>query len=65
VENTNNSLTAVALHGGYSLSVVGDTYRIIIGSKQTNGAYALIDMLIPGTHSYATFQEAFYVLDGD
>ena len=47
MENTNNSLTAVAPHGGYSLSVVGDTYRIIIGSKQTNGAYALIDMLIP------------------
>ena len=70
MENTNNSLTAVAPHGGYSLSVVGDTYRIIIGSKQTNGAYALIDMLIPpkggpGPHSYATFQEAFYVLDGE
>jgi quercetin dioxygenase-like cupin family protein len=70
VENTNNSLTAVAPHGGYSLSVVGYTYRIIIGSEQTNGAYALIDMLIPpkggpGPHSHATFQEAFYVLDGE
>jgi uncharacterized cupin superfamily protein len=39
-----------------------------MGSEQTNGAYALIDMLIPprggpGPHSHAAFQEAFYILD--
>jgi len=49
---------------------VGDTYRIIIGSEQTDGAYALIDMLIPpkvgpGPHSHVTFQEAFYIIDGE
>jgi quercetin dioxygenase-like cupin family protein len=70
VENTNNSLTAVAAQEGSIVSVVGDTYRIVIGSEQTNGAYALIDMLIPpkggpGPHSHANFQEAFYVIDGD
>jgi hypothetical protein len=64
LENTNNSLTVVAAQEGYSVSVVGDTYRIIIGSEQTNGAYAFIDMLIPpkggpGPHSHAAFQEAF------
>jgi quercetin dioxygenase-like cupin family protein len=69
MENTNNSITTVASQGGPSLSVVGDTYRIIMGGEQTNGAYALIDMLIPprggpGPHSHATFQEAFYILDG-
>jgi quercetin dioxygenase-like cupin family protein len=70
MENTNNSITTVASQGGPSLSVVGDTYRIIMGGEQTNGAYALIDMLIPprggpGPHSHATFQEAFYILDGE
>jgi hypothetical protein len=48
--------------------VVGDTYRIVIGGEQTNGAYAFIDMLIPpkggpGPHSHAAFQEAFYIID--
>ena len=47
MENTNNSLTVVAAQEGHSVSLVGDTYRIIIGSEQTNGAYAFIDMLIP------------------
>jgi hypothetical protein len=47
MESTNNSLTAVAAQEGPSVSVVGVTYRIVIGSEQTNGAYALIDTLIP------------------
>jgi len=47
MENANSSLTVVAPQEGPSVSVVGDTYRIIIGSEQTNGAYAFIDMLIP------------------
>jgi quercetin dioxygenase-like cupin family protein len=70
MENTNNSITTVASQSGPSVSVAGDTYRIIIGGEQTNGAYALIDMLIPpkggpGPHSRATFQEEFYILDGE
>src|SRR5215831_5346445 len=70
MQNANNSFTVVAAHEGPSVSVVGDTYRIIIGSEQTNGAYALIDMLIPPRggpmpHSHVTFQESFYILDGE
>src|SRR5919106_2777622 len=70
MENINNSLTAVAAKEGPSISVIGDTYRIVVGSEQTNGAYALIDMLIPplggpGSHSHPTFQEVFYILDGE
>ena len=70
MQNTNNSLTAVAPQEGPSVSVVGDTYRIVIGSEQTNGTYALIDMLIPPQggpppHSHANFQEAFYKIDGE
>jgi hypothetical protein len=47
MENTNNSITTVATLEGDIVSVVGDTYRIIVGSEQTSGAYALVDMLIP------------------
>ena len=55
---------------GPSLSVVGDTYRILISGKETGGAFATIDMLIPpgggpGPHSHAGFQESFYVIDGE
>jgi quercetin dioxygenase-like cupin family protein len=70
MEDINNSVTAVAAQEGFSVSVVGDTYRIIIGGDQTRTAYALIDMLIPprggpGPHSHATFHEAFYIMDGE
>ena len=52
------------------LSVVGDTYRLVITGKQTGGAYAVIDMLIPygggpGPHAHAGFQESFFVMDGE
>jgi quercetin dioxygenase-like cupin family protein len=68
MENTNYSLTTVAPKEGPSVSVIGDTYRIVVGSEQTNSAYVLIDMLIPpkgglGPHSHAIFQEAFYILE--
>jgi len=70
MSSTNNLPIAVAADEGSKISVVGDTYRIIIGSKQTNGAYALIDMVIPPRggpppHSHATFQEAFYIINGE
>jgi len=70
MENANNSFTVVAPQEGPSISVVGDTYRIIICSEQTDGAYALIDMLIPPKggplpHSHVTFQEAFYIIEGE
>ncbi len=55
---------------GQCLSVVGDTYRLLITGAQTGGTYAAIDMLIPpqggpGPHAHAGFQESFYVLDGE
>jgi quercetin dioxygenase-like cupin family protein len=55
---------------GKHLSVVGDTYRIIIPGEQTNGEFAMIDMLIPpgggpGPHAHTSFHESFYIVDGE
>jgi quercetin dioxygenase-like cupin family protein len=60
----------IGSQNGQSLSVVGDTYRILISGKETDGAFATIDMLIPpnggpGPHSHADFEESFYVIDGE
>ena len=56
--------------GGTDLAVVGDNYRLLITGKETEGAFAVIDMLIPpgggpGPHAHATFQESFYVIEGE
>ena len=55
---------------GESISVVGDTYRILVSGAQTGGAFAIIDMLIPpkggpGPHSHAAMHESFYVIEGE
>jgi quercetin dioxygenase-like cupin family protein len=55
---------------GNTISVVGDTYRILVSGAETAGAFAIIDMLIPpgggpGPHAHAAFEESFYVLDGE
>jgi quercetin dioxygenase-like cupin family protein len=54
--------------GGEILSFVGGNYRILISGKQTNGAFATIEMLVPpqngpGPHSHADFYESFYIID--
>lgn len=55
---------------GQTLSVVGDTYRIIIPGQQTGGEFAVIDMLVPpgggpGPHAHAGIEESFYVVNGE
>ncbi len=55
---------------GSSLSIAGNTYRTLISGKQTGGAYAVIDMLVPpgggpNPHAHPDMQEAFYVLEGE
>lgn len=69
-KNSPNALTTVDAGEGQTLSVVGDTYRLVITGEQTGEAYATIDMLIPpgggpGPHAHADFQESFYVIDGE
>ena len=51
------------------VSVVGDTYTILVGGAQTNGRYCLIDMLVPDgggppPHRH-DFEEMFSLLDGE
>jgi quercetin dioxygenase-like cupin family protein len=65
-----NNARHIASNQGTFLSVVGDTYRIVIPGKQTNGEFAMIDMLVPpgggpGPHAHAAFHETFYVVDGE
>ncbi len=62
-------ITTVDNGQGKNLSVVGDTYHIILSGEQTNGNYAVIDMLVPpgggpGPHAHKDIQEMFYVVEG-
>jgi quercetin dioxygenase-like cupin family protein len=50
------------------LSVIGDTYTVLLSGEQTAGRFALIDMLIPANagpppHRH-DFEECFRVLEG-
>jgi quercetin dioxygenase-like cupin family protein len=65
-----DNITTVNEDQGKHISVVGDTYRIVISGKQTAGEYAVIDMLIPpgggpGPHAHAGIHEMFYVVAGN
>jgi len=65
-----NNARQINNNQGSYLSVVGDTYRIVIPGKQTNGEFAMIDMLVPpgggpGPHAHASFHESFYVVEGE
>jgi quercetin dioxygenase-like cupin family protein len=51
------------------VSIVGDTYTILVSGAQTSGKYCLIDMFVspgggPGPHRH-DFEEMFHVLDGE
>jgi quercetin dioxygenase-like cupin family protein len=70
MENKKAAPITIGATDGTSVSVVGDSYRILMTGEQTGHAYAAIDMLIPpgggpGPHSHAAFQESFYVVEGE
>jgi quercetin dioxygenase-like cupin family protein len=70
MENTKPTPVITGPHDGTSLSVVGDTYRILISGKETAGVFATIDMLVPpgggpGPHAHPNFEETFYVVEGE
>jgi len=65
-----NKARSIAEHDGKFISVVGDTYRMVISGKDAQGDYALIDMLVPPgggppPHAHSSFHESFYVVDGE
>lgn len=67
---TPNPIITVNKTEGQQLKIAGGNYRIIISGKQTNGEYAVIEMLVPpgagpNPHSHADFSETFYVLEGE
>jgi len=69
MENQKKRPLTLDAKAGKMISVVGDTYRILIGGAETNGTFALIDMLIPpdggpGPHEHAQIEESFYVIGG-
>ena len=66
----NKTITTIGNEQGQSLSVVGDTYRILISGELTDGNYAVIDMLVPpgggpGPHAHKDIQEMFYIVEGE
>jgi quercetin dioxygenase-like cupin family protein len=51
------------------IGVVGDNYTVLLDGAQTDGRYALIDMLVapgggPAPHRH-DFEEMFHILDGE
>ena len=63
------TITTLDAQAGQSISVVGDTYRILLSGQQTKGTHTIIDMLIPpqggpSPHAHVAIQESFYVVEG-
>ncbi len=55
---------------GEILGVAGGNYRIIISGEETNGNYAVIEMLVPPgggplPHSHPGTQELFFLIEGE
>ena len=70
-DDPNRTLTAADPDGAdmRHVSVVGDTYTILVSGAQTNGRYCLIDMLVPDgsgppPHRH-DFEEMFTLLEGE
>ncbi|RTQ53287.1 cupin domain-containing protein [Hymenobacter gummosus] len=62
--------TILAPAQGQALAVMGSNYRILAAGKDTAGAYATIDMLVPpgggpGPHAHADIEETFFVVEGE
>lgn len=65
-----NKIKTIDNNEGRKLNIAGGEYRIIISGKETNGAYAIIEMTVPigagpVPHSHSDFEETFFVLEGE
>jgi quercetin dioxygenase-like cupin family protein len=55
---------------GRTIAVVGDIYRFLAVSEDTNGKYALLEAIVPPgggppPHVHSREEEGFYVLEGE
>lgn len=70
-DNPHRNLTCAQSNdpGGEHIHLAGGTYTILIGGEATEGAYCLIDMLVPPGGGPAPhrhdFEEMFYLLEGE
>src|SRR5438094_803452 len=55
---------------GRTVAVVGDVYRFLVTSEDTNGKYALWEAIVPPgggppPHVHSREEEGFYILEGE
>jgi quercetin dioxygenase-like cupin family protein len=65
-----SNISIINRNEGKFLAIAGGNYRIIISGRQTDGNYAVIEMLVPPgggppPHSHPNTQEMFHVLEGE
>ncbi|GAA4504207.1 hypothetical protein GCM10023172_30130 [Hymenobacter ginsengisoli] len=70
METHKQAPTTLGPQQGETLAVMGSNYRILVGGKDTAGAYATIDMLVPpgggpGPHAHPAIEETFFVVAGE
>ena len=66
----NNEINIITKNEGDYLAVAGSNYRIVISGEDTNGDYAIIEMLVPPgggppPHVHPKVQELFHVIEGE
>lgn len=65
-----SNISIIHAKEGKRIGVAGGNYRIIISGDETEGNYAVIEMLVPPgggppPHSHPDIQEMFHVLEGE
>lgn len=67
---TNNTPTIRKPNEGRTISIVGDVYRFMATSEDTNGKYAMWEAIVPPgggppPHVHSREEESFYILEGE
>jgi quercetin dioxygenase-like cupin family protein len=67
---THNKPTIRKPNEGRTIAVVGDVYRFLATSEDTNGRYAMWEALVPPgggppPHVHSREEESFYILEGE
>jgi len=68
--NMDSSVSIIKADSGERLAVAGGNYLIIISGNETDGKYAVIEMIVPPgggppPHAHPDMQEMFHVLEGE